>query len=183
MMLRPGPALRDGSPLNSQVGEYCAVRHESVVKIAAPPCSPYVSAKSLRKGKLTAKELRSNCIDITCSEKLRSISENSAHILCCVVPALVWYLSVQKGNGNQGPVSILRPSYLRMAISMLKIRRPLGRLIFNMGIAIPGKTVFLIETAPSHQELLTHETWTKWTTFADDIFQKHFFKKMIVSFT
>ena len=35
-----------------------------------------------------------------------------------------------------------------MAIFMLKIRRPLGRLIFNMGIAIPGKTVFLIETAP-----------------------------------
>ena len=35
-----------------------------------------------------------------------------------------------------------------MAISMLKIRRPLGRLIFNMGIAIPGKTVFVIETAP-----------------------------------
>ena len=35
-----------------------------------------------------------------------------------------------------------------MGIPMLKIRRPLGRLIFNMGIAIPGKTVFLIETAP-----------------------------------
>ena len=35
-----------------------------------------------------------------------------------------------------------------MAISMLKIRRPLGRLIFNMGIAIPSETVFLIETAP-----------------------------------
>ena len=31
---------------------------------------------------------------------------------------------------------------------MLKIKRPLGRLSFNMGIAIPGKTVFLIETAP-----------------------------------
>ena len=31
---------------------------------------------------------------------------------------------------------------------MLKIRRPLGRLIFNMGITIPGKTVFLIETGP-----------------------------------
>ena len=31
---------------------------------------------------------------------------------------------------------------------MLKIRRPLGRLIFIMGFAIPGKTVFLIETAP-----------------------------------
>ena len=38
---------------------------------------------------------------------------------------------------------------------MLKIRRPLGRLIFNMGIAIPGKTVFLIETAPrSHAAFL-----------------------------
>ena len=40
-----------------------------------------------------------------------------------------------------------------MAISMLKIRRPLGRLIFNMGIAIPGKTVFLIETAPRVNEI------------------------------
>ena len=39
-----------------------------------------------------------------------------------------------------------------MAISMLKIRRPLGRLIFNMGIAIPGKTVFLIETGPRPTE-------------------------------
>ena len=36
---------------------------------------------------------------------------------------------------------------------MLKIRRPLGRLIFNMGIAIPGKTVFLIETAPRISQL------------------------------
>ena len=35
-----------------------------------------------------------------------------------------------------------------MAIVKLKIRRPIGRLIFNMGIAIPGKTVFLIEKAP-----------------------------------
>ena len=40
-----------------------------------------------------------------------------------------------------------------MAFSMLKIRRPLGRLIFNMGIAIPGKTVFLIETASWWQQL------------------------------
>ena len=35
-----------------------------------------------------------------------------------------------------------------MAIPMLKIRRPTGRLIFNMGIPIPGKTVFYIETGP-----------------------------------
>ena len=45
-----------------------------------------------------------------------------------------------------------------MAISMLKIRRPLGRLIFNMGIAIPGKTVFLIETAPRIHALLKTES-------------------------
>ena len=44
-----------------------------------------------------------------------------------------------------------------MAISMLKIRRPLGRLIFNMGIAIPGKTVFLIETAPSFLSMVGSE--------------------------
>ena len=41
---------------------------------------------------------------------------------------------------------------------MLKIRRPLGRLIFNMGIAIPGKTVFLIETAPRSVYSIYHNT-------------------------
>ena len=35
-----------------------------------------------------------------------------------------------------------------MGIPMLKIRRPVGRLVFNMGITIPSKTVFLIETPP-----------------------------------
>ena len=46
---------------------------------------------------------------------------------------------------------------------MLKIRRPLGRLIFNMGIAIPGKTVFLIETAPwqSSDECLCYVHFTQ----------------------
>ena len=39
---------------------------------------------------------------------------------------------------------------------MLKIRRPLGRLIFNMGIAIPGKTVFLIETAPCKRRIINN---------------------------
>ena len=43
---------------------------------------------------------------------------------------------------------------------MLKIRRPLGRLIFNMGIAIPGKTVFLIETAPRYDHKYTLEKLT-----------------------
>ena len=48
-----------------------------------------------------------------------------------------------------------------MAIPMLKIRRPLGRLIFNMGIAIPGKTVFLIETAPRVSSVSTNDGLTQ----------------------
>ena len=56
-----------------------------------------------------------------------------------------------------------------MAISMLKIRRPLGRLIFNMGIAIPGKTVFLIETAPWCQPGDKLQTLSK----VGPIFQDH----------
>ena len=51
-------------------------------------------------------------------------------------------------NDDQGAVSIRKTVLLGMAIPMLKIRRPTGRLIFNMGIPIPGKTVFLIETGP-----------------------------------
>ena len=45
---------------------------------------------------------------------------------------------------------------------MLKIRRPLGRLIFNMGIAIPGKTVFLIETAPRFLQILLWQRVLLW---------------------
>ena len=51
-----------------------------------------------------------------------------------------------------------------MAISMFKIRRPLGRLIFNMGIAIPGETVFLIETAPRWCYILS-AGYDKWTIY------------------
>ena len=70
-----------------------------------------------------------------------------------------------------------------MAISMLKIRRPLGRLIFNMGIAIPGKTVFLIETAPWYLGLtalpISHgyyiqNTHSKDKIHDDNIKWKHF---------
>ena len=51
-------------------------------------------------------------------------------------------------HGHLGAVSIRKTILLGMAIPMLKIRRPTGRLIFNMGIPIPGKTVFYIETGP-----------------------------------
>ena len=50
--------------------------------------------------------------------------------------------------GQLGAVSIRKTVLLGMVIPMLKIRRPTGRLIFNMGIPIPGKTVFYIETGP-----------------------------------
>ena len=49
-------------------------------------------------------------------------------------------------------VEIFSMSWCHHAVMLRKRPRPLGRLIFNMGIAIPGKTVFLIETAPT----LTH---------------------------
>ena len=58
---------------------------------------------------------------------------------------------------KQGAVSIRKTVLLGMAIPMLKIRRPTGRLIFNMGIPIPGKTVFLIETGPG-SSCFTRET-------------------------
>ena len=51
-------------------------------------------------------------------------------------------------NHFLGAVSIRKTVLLGMVIPMLKIRRPTGRLIFNMGIPIPGKTVFYIETGP-----------------------------------
>ena len=62
-----------------------------------------------------------------------------------------------------------------MAISMLKIRRPLGRLIFNMGIAIPGKTVFLIETAPKPLPE-TNSYKSNFTGNAQDIYHSYEFE-------
>ena len=53
-----------------------------------------------------------------------------------------------KSHAFLGAVSIRKTVLLGMVIPMLKIRRPTGRLIFNMGIPIPGKTVFYIETGP-----------------------------------
>ena len=41
-----------------------------------------------------------------------------------------------KNTGKQGPVSIRKTVLPGMGIPMLKIRRPNGRLIFNMEITI-----------------------------------------------
>ena len=61
---------------------------------------------------------------------------------------LLYYQVHVNEHQRTGPRLNIKTVLSKYAISMLKIRRPLGRLIFNMGIAIPGKTVFLIETAP-----------------------------------
>ena len=63
-----------------------------------------------------------------------------------------------------GAVSIRKTVLPGMAIPMLKIRRPNGRLIFNMEIAIPGKTVFLIKTAPWLPDSMN--IWHTWDSHA-----------------
>ena len=47
-----------------------------------------------------------------------------------------------------GAVSIQRCRFTKIRIPMLKIRRSSDRLIFNMGIAIPGKDGLYVETGP-----------------------------------
>ena len=83
---------------------------------------------------------------------------------------------------HQGAVSIRKTVLPGMAIPMLKIRRPNGRLIFNMGIPIPGKDGLYIETGPRlhsvDQSLLTHkQPETQWWLFsivaADALVWKH----------
>ena len=55
---------------------------------------------------------------------------------------------LDRKDRDQGVVSIRKTVLPGMAIPMLKIRRPNGRLIFNMGIPIPGKDGLYIETGP-----------------------------------
>ena len=49
---------------------------------------------------------------------------------------VVWLSGCSKAVAYQGAVSIRKTVLPGMAIPMLKIRRPNGRLIFNMEIAI-----------------------------------------------
>ena len=79
-----------------------------------------------------------------------------AHVMiCCLAaPSLL------------GAVSIRKTVLLGMVIPMLKIRRPTGRLIFNMGIPIPGKTVFYIETGPSALAMESPQSWTELSKFS-----------------
>ena len=61
---------------------------------------------------------------------------------------LKWWTIIIFAKCPLGAVSIRKTVLPGMAIPMLKIRRPNGRLIFNMGIPIPGKDGLYIETGP-----------------------------------
>ena len=49
---------------------------------------------------------------------------------------IILYIDIRWCNGDQGAISIRKTVLPGMVIPMLKIRRPNGRLIFNMEIAI-----------------------------------------------
>ena len=59
----------------------------------------------------------------------------------------------------QGVVSIRKTVLPGMAIPMLKIRRPNGRLIFNMEIAIRRKDGLYIETGPRRPVMWEELSW------------------------
>ena len=59
-----------------------------------------------------------------------------------------WWSVNISSSSTQRAVSILRCRLTNIGIPMLKIRRSCDRLIFNMGIPIPGKDSLYIETGP-----------------------------------
>ena len=96
--------------------------------------------------------LRTDILSIYSEIAFKWMSQNLTDDNLTLVQVMAWcrqatnlYLSRCR---HLGAVSIRKTVLLGMAIPMLKIRRPTGRLIFNMGIPIPGKTVFYIETRP-----------------------------------
>ena len=70
----------------------------------------------------------------------------------CVDKTILWPSYIE--YGAQGAVSIRKTVLPGMAIPMLKIRRPNGRLIFNMEIAIRNKTVFILRRGPGSEQTL-----------------------------
>ena len=66
----------------------------------------------------------------------------------CTNPPIRCCLCHRHDEEHLGAVSIRKTVLPGMAIPMLKIRRPNGRLIFSMGIPIPGKDGLYIETGP-----------------------------------
>ena len=104
----------------------------------------------------TQYDLTACATDVSYSNHLPGYAKIPLDISKCIIGSMVsaWlriFSETIYPSNVLGAVSIRKTVLPGMAIPMLKIRRPVGRLIFNMGIAIPSKTVFLIETAPRSQ--------------------------------
>ena len=69
-----------------------------------------------------------------CYKKVRVLKINVD--ITNVETATIWKQNAKRQQHSQGAVSIRKTVLPGMAIPMLKIRRPNGRLIFNMEIAI-----------------------------------------------
>ena len=67
---------------------------------------------------------------------------------------LIGHLWCHTESQNLGAISIRKTVLPGMAIPMLKIRRPNGRLIFNMEIPYVDKTVFILRRGPGQPPLV-----------------------------
>ena len=71
-----------------------------------------------------------------------------------------WYISYLPFQNQQGPVSIWRPSFPGMGISMLKIRWLWDHLIFTIGIPIQVRWHLYIKMGPWPQFYQTRSAWS-----------------------
>ena len=99
----------------------------------------------------------------------------------CPLPLPLWAKTqihcVNQEHQTPGAVSIRKTVLPGMAIPMLKIRRPNGRLIFNMGIPIPGKDGLYIETGPWYHEFRCADGYVSLPKALCDGFMQHISKE------
>ena len=98
------------------------------------------------------------------------------HYHCLCGPKLK-FIALIKNTRPLGAVSIRKTVLPGMAIPMLKIRRPNGRLIFNMGIPIPGKDGLYIETGPWYHEFRCADGYVSLPKALCDGFMQHISKE------
>ena len=87
-------------------------------------------------------------------------------------------LAQHSSNQNPGAVSIKGCRLTSIGIPVLKIRRSCDRLIFNMGIPIPGKDGLYIETGPRFPIIHISDDHDGGCT-ADNSFESIYFGKHI----
>ena len=106
-MLRPVPAMRDGSPLSSQVVEYCAVGHESVAKIATPSCFPYALVQFWPSSGLKRLKMGQNGGFRSLSEKV--FTQSYSNLMCTLIG---WVFRIHINNGP-----LVTTKWLEMVVS------------------------------------------------------------------